>query len=211
MNRARLDVITKAKTYDLTVLETAKDELGVDGNQMDVRLKRWITEVSFDAARFCNRVFAIEEVLEVWHASNLARAAYSGEPNALTLARYPIVKIISVTETDTVLTPEDYEYEVSSGRLWRRQSACRSDWWADRVEVRYQGGYDVPVATPPDLQEACLLLLKYRNDGHSRDRFQRSQDVPGVLREEFFNPASGTDSGMPPEVCSKLEGFREYN
>ena len=79
------------------------------------------------------------------------------------------------------------------------------------LEITYTGGYDNPGDLPADLQAACLSLLKIRNDSFGRDRFLRAQEVPGVLREEWNNPAAPGQAGLPPEICEMLRPFQEFN
>lgn len=50
--------------YDLVDLATVRAELGITDGSRDTDLKRWITQSSGEAARFCNRVFPVELVQE---------------------------------------------------------------------------------------------------------------------------------------------------
>jgi hypothetical protein len=207
-----LTVITPALTYDLTTLEVAYEELGITDNVNDSRMARWITASSDYIARYCNRVFAMETVSEKWRQAErwIVRETVAAEP--FRLNRYPVVEIGSITLHDgTPLTPDQYELDAKKGVLWRTEEGnrCYWDWWDPTVTVTYTGGYEVPDRTPPALEQACLMLLKIRNDGITRDRLQRSQFIPGVLQEEWWNPAQPGAPGMPPEVAEILYDFRE--
>jgi hypothetical protein len=209
-----LTVITPAATYDLTTLETVKDELSITGNDVDIRLARWIKETSGYIARWCNRVFGLEQVSEQWRAvDRWSVPDSSAAPRPLLLTRFPVVSIDSITDQDgTVLPVAEYEFDENTGRLWRlTDSGGRNHWWSWRLAVAYSGGYDLPDGAPDELQQACLMLMKIRNDTQSRDRMQRSLTVPGVLEEEWWNPATPGQPGMPPEIAEVLTAFRDHN
>jgi hypothetical protein len=211
-----LTVITPAQTYDLTTLEVAYEELGITDNANDSRMSRWISATSDYIARYCNRVFAQETVSEKWRQAErwIVRETLATEP--FRLSRYPVVEIGTIALHDgTPLTPDQYELDAAKGILWRTQEGHRWDWYEPTVLVTYTGGYNVPDQTPYALEQACLMLLKIRNDGISRDRMQRSQFIPGVLQEEWWNPAPpgpiGATTGMPPEIAEILTQFRDLN
>jgi hypothetical protein len=208
-------VVTPAATQDLTTLETVKDELGIIGNDDDRRLARWIRDSSGYIARWCNRTFGAETVSELWRASDRWSIPDSSlVPRPLNLRRYPIVRIDSVTEDDNpVLDPASYEFDPGRGLVWRLMEGAsnRTHWWAAKLLIVYSGGYDVPRSGPPELEQACLMLIKDRHDTISRDRMQRSQNIPGVLEEQWWNPAAPGQPGMPPEIAEILTPFRAYN
>jgi hypothetical protein len=208
-----LTVVTPASTYDLTTLEIAYEELGIADNTNDSRMARWISATSDYIARYCNRVFGLETVTEKWRQADryIVRDTLAAEP--FRLKRFPVVSIESITLDDgTPLEQADYELDAAKGILWRIQQGCRWDWWYEpTVTVTYTGGYDLPDKAPPALEQACLMLLKIRNDGITRDRLQRSQFVPGVLQEEWWNPAQPGAPGMPPEVAEILTDFRDWS
>lgn len=226
-----LTVLEPALTHDLTTLETVKDELSITGNEADVRLTRWIRETSGFIANWCNRTFGAETVSELWRASDRWNLHWhmglfggrqsEAAPVPLTLRRYPIVRMDSIVEySGAALPPTSYEYEAATGVLWRLSgdttdsgAACgtRTHWYATEILVTYTAGYDVPRSQPYQLEQACLMLMKNRQDGLSRDRMLRSQIVPGVLEEQFWNPATPGQPGMPPEVAEVLTPFRNYN
>ena len=215
MRSTLLKVLVKAPTYDLTTLENAYEELGITDTSNDSRMTRWISAASVYAAKWCNRVFALETVNELWRGSDNWTVYDTRYPDPYHLARCPVVEIDTIKEHDEPLTVDDYELDAEGGRLWRLRDGYRSDWCGARLEVTYTGGYIVPAETPPDLEQACLMLLKIRNDGIDRDRSLRAQTIPGVLEEQFNSPSSGTASGtgsaMPAEIADILTPYRDYN
>jgi hypothetical protein len=211
---SKIDVLVPAVSFDLTTLEVVKDEFEIAGNDLDIRWARWIREESRTIARWCNRIFAQEQVSETWRgADRWGLVDQSLEPRPLLLCRYPVVRIDSITDTETVLPATSYEVDTETGRLWRLtdDGSIRSHWWPTTLTVVYSGGYELPGKAPDELAKACLMLLKNRRDGITRDRLQRSQNIPGVLEEQWWNPATPGQPGMPPDVAEVLNGFREYN
>jgi hypothetical protein len=221
MKSSIIEVIEPALTHDLTTLDIAKEELGIDTDENDARLARWIRETSVYIERHCNRTLVKETVSETWHGTDFwYLPEVSVEIRPLTLRRYPVVEIVSFgsVDEDPPLTEDDYQLDAYRGRLWRLHEGARSYWswhWSNSammsLEIVYVGGYDNPNNLPPDLQAACLALLKIRNDTFGRDRFIRSQEIPGVIKEEYNNPAAPGQSGLPPEICEMLQPFQEFN
>jgi len=210
-----LKVLVAAPTHDLTTLENVYEELGITDDTHDNRMARWISATSAAIEKWCNRVFALEQVVETWRATDGWTVHDTYYPDALHLARRPIVQIDSVVEDlSEPLTTDDYEFDAENGQLWRLSGGIRRDWCLSRVTVTYSGGYDVPEHTPFDLEQACLMLLKIRNDGITRDRSLRALTIPGVLEEQFQTPTGtggGMSGGLAPEVCTILDAWRDYN
>jgi hypothetical protein len=77
--------------YDLVALATVKAELKLTDGSRDSDLRRWITQGSGEAARFCNRVFPIETLLEQIYPERDAFPPIAiGGIASLQLRRYPI-------------------------------------------------------------------------------------------------------------------------
>ena len=218
-------VIKAATTQDLTTLEAAKDELNITGSDQDRRIARWITETSRYIARWCNRTLALETVSEQWRAPDFRGHHGFGqwhglgghhhtlmEPSPLVARRWPIADVTSIIEDDcdTALDPTtDFEVDAANGRIWRLLDDIRGPWYTMKVVANYSGGFDVPRAVPPDLQQACLMLLQIRANTNTRDRMLRSQVIPGVLEEQYWNPNTTGTAAMPPEIADVLIPYRE--
>src|ERR1044071_9207493 len=98
-----LTVKTPATSFDLTDIDTVKDELEISGSESDDRLARYITEASRAIATWCNRVFGKETVAETFR---------NGEGlECLVLARRPVVSITSIVEDGVTLSSSDYELD----------------------------------------------------------------------------------------------------
>ena len=101
-------------THDLTTLDIAKEELGIDTNENDARLARWIRETSVYIERHCNRVLVKETVREIWHGADYwYLPEVSQEIRPLNLRRYPVVEIASFgsIDEDPPLTADDYQLD----------------------------------------------------------------------------------------------------
>ncbi len=220
MKSSIIEVIEPAASHDLTTLEIAKEELGIATDENDARLARWIRETSVYIERHCNRTLIRETVSETWHGTDFwYLPEVSVEIRPLTLRRYPVTEIVSFgsVDDDPPLTADDYQLDAYRGRLWRLSEGQRAYWswhWSNTalmsLEITYTGGYD-PNNLPPDLQAACLSLLKIRNDTWGRDRFLRSQEIPGVIKEEYNSMTMPNTSALPPEICDMLQPFQEFN
>lgn len=189
-------VTTPATSFDLTDLDTVKDELDLDDSENDGRLSRYIAEASIWLSGKCNRVFAKETVAETFR---------NGEAlETLVMARRPVVSIASIVEDGVTLTASDYELDAESGLLYRLRSDCRSTWSWAKIVVSYVGGYVLPGATPVDLAGACIEVVKLKNAARTRDPALRAVETPDVLREEFWVG----DTGLPPRVAEAIETYR---
>lgn len=221
-----LTVVTAATTQDLTILETAKDELGITDSSTDTLMSRWISESSAQIAAYTNRVFGQETVLETFrqpyiphssfHLMRYHSIAHSRE-GALALRRFPIASVTSVIEDNAVeddgitpltVDPSDYEIDPTAGLLWRLLCDHPSFWYAGKIAVTYVGGYDLPTTVDLRLQQACLLLLKHRWAARGRDPMLRQVSIPGIIERQYWVGSPGA-SDMPPEAASLLESFRE--
>lgn len=77
--------------YDLVALATIKAELQLTDGSKDADLKRWITQGSSEAAKFCNRVFPIETVQEqIYPDRDSFPPVTIGGIAPLQLKRYPV-------------------------------------------------------------------------------------------------------------------------
>lgn len=96
------NVLVAAATYDLVDLDTVKDELNITSTDTskDDFLSRAITQVSAAVANYCNRVFPVETVKDIFdeqgfHASygfGRYHGGYStGASARLQLSRWPVV------------------------------------------------------------------------------------------------------------------------
>jgi hypothetical protein len=204
-----LTVITPADTYDLTILATAKADLGITGSSGDAYLQSLIQQASGEIAAFCDRVFALETVSETFAAGG---AWWRGRPSRcapLALARWPVVEITSVTEDDTLVSADDYTLDAAEGLLYRTVSAIDVGWWGGDTVVVYSGGYALLGELPFDIERCCLDLVRQWYHGRSRDPALRSEEVPGVISQSWSAIDSlPTVGGIPADIAGRLNRYK---
>ena len=213
-----LTVLTRADDYDLTTLDTLKEELGITDNSQDKKLSRWITESSAMIGDFLNRVLALEEVEEVFR-----QELYAPTPSwdtALPLSRFPVTQIESITSSDgTLLDPSAYVLDADPGLLYRAVDAPWWDYcgyWGAGITVRYWAGYELVEGLPRAIEAACLTTLRYRSSsttssGKARDPNIRMERVYDLQEIQYFDrtaSVNANDYGLPSEVTAMLRPYR---
>jgi hypothetical protein len=171
--------------YDLVDIDDLKLELGISDSSEDASLALQITRVSKTFADYCDRVFALADVNEIF-VFDVGEVFKERQP--LVLSHYPIVAIHGVTIDGA--TNDDYEYDETTGRIWRAAGSA----WAGRVEVDYSGGYDLPDDAPPALQWATIEAIRQRRSFSSVDPTIRSTthgDTSVTFNSEPVHGAAG--------------------
>jgi hypothetical protein len=219
-NARILDVVTPAPSQDLVSLTDTRDEFDAP-RTADARLKRYITEASAAVATYTRRVWRQETVTETfysaffmggwgawgwgwgWRWSPYRRS--DGAPNPLVLARYPVSSIISVVADGTAFDPTEYLLDGDKGLLyrWDPDGSIGMAWAAQTVAITYVSGYQLTADVPPDVQQACMAMIRQRYFSRGRNPYLRSQTVPNVQEESYW---AGPDlSALPPETIGLLD------
>jgi hypothetical protein len=218
MANSVLAVITPARTRDLTTLATVKDEFGIKDTKSDVRLRRWIRDASGAIETYTRRIWATETVVETFYHRHGSAGSYrlwtyptrhgislGALPHSLCLARYPVSGVASITEDDTALVTTDYRLDGTQGILYRLSAdGSPVEWFGSETIVTYTAGYDLLDGLPPEVEQACLTLLKHRWSSRDRDPLLRQINVPGVQEETYWVGGIGDNGAMPPEVAGLL-------
>jgi hypothetical protein len=153
-----LNVITPASTYDLVTLDEMKMKLGIDPSNTatDDLLSELITNVSETIAKFCNRVFAYEEVHETFYQLE------DGFSRRLYLSRWPV----ALSDIETI-TQDGKDILADQGGTWVLEELTGTLYrlpiyggWYGVIDVNYSGGYDVPDNTPGTLKFAVEAVLR---------------------------------------------------
>lgn len=209
-----LTVLAPSNTFDLTVLATVKDELQIDGTKSDNTLRRYITQASAAIAQYCNRVLAKQGYREAFWAT---RDAYPylipGGLDKLQLAAWPLGAVTAVIEDEVPLVADaDYRVAYDEGQLIRLDAnGYPKPWPALPLQVDYTAGYDLIETLPPDIEDACIRMVKARWNARGRDPFlkARSVDIPGVrsTRDEWWVSTSPVGN-MPPDIADLLDNYR---
>jgi hypothetical protein len=171
-----IEILTPAARVDLLTLDEAKLLLGIPASDTsgDAQLQLLISVNSATIARLCNRVFAREEVLEIWREFRAGSPMpptgspyYSGpylppawnDNHRIFLSHWPveaadIESVEAPAGSGTFLDPSEYEIEELSGKL----SIYTAIPWSEPVAVTYWGGYLLPDDAPLPLKQAVTLL-----------------------------------------------------
>ena len=194
-----LTVTTPATTYDLTVVETVRAELGITDRAEDENLARWITQASRIIAEYCNRVFARETVSETFRL-----ATRNGD---LLLSRYPVVSIASVIDNGETLAETDYEFASATGVLTRLSDDTPTCWPLGKIVVTYTAGYSLLGDLPYGIERAAILLVNQYRYAAERDPQLRSEQTEGVGSSSYFDGLEA--GGLSPEVRGLLKDHRK--
>lgn len=181
-----IKLLTPATEFDLLTLEEAKLLLGMSltDPSHDQTLTLWISMYSATVSEFCNRTFAKETLTETW------RETVNGR---LFLSHWPVqdADVVSVSNGNMTLFPEEYELEGTSGKLSliANPGGDQSTPWIAPAVVTYTGGYALPDEAPYPVKQATALLIQ-----DARIRLQQAQ-VAGIrqimhkhARVVFFDP-----------------------
>lgn len=213
-------VSVPAVSKDMTRKETVKAELGITATTYDDLIDVLIQQASAACATYCGRVFASETVISIFRQDYWTCRGVEG----LKLDRTPVTSIISLVEDGTTLTVDDYEVGAEDGKLWKLNASDQQIWFpGQKIVVTYVGGYamltdtsppppppDVlPTPLPPDLERACIDMVKIRWFARARDPMVKSLDVVDVGSEQLWvGDAPGSSSGIPAAVTALLDPYR---
>jgi hypothetical protein len=176
-------VLEPATSFDLVTLSAVKAYLNITSTTDDARLQALIAFSSKVIADYCDRVFALEKVVETIHTESNVLALDSTVAGISVLPnRYPVREIDSIlvdgVGTDYIL---DWESGVVRGAL------------AGEMVITYTAGYDLPEDAPGPLSMACMDFLRQSLTGAStRD--------PGI--RAISDNATGSISFWPPPGVS---------
>lgn len=186
---------------ELVSLEDAKTDLGITSDDEDESLTSQIARISKAVADYCDRIFALAEVTEVF-VFDLGETFVARQP--LVLRHYPIASIESVSVDGVEILSDGYEYDQASGRIWLLSGA-----WSGRVEVEYTGGYDLPDAAPAALQWAVIEALRQRRAFSSSDATIRSTTHGDTTVQYNSEPVQGA-AGFSRIVIDAIRSFKRW-
>ena len=205
-----LSVLTASKSIDLAKLSTVRDELSVKDRASDATLQRYITQASAAIGNYCNRVFGQQDYQEVvWATRDDYPFLIPGGLDKVQLSRWPVVDVTSVVENDVALV-EDVDFRVSydDGMLFRLDGNGDPKLWpALKTTVQYSAGYDLPDGLPPDIEDACIRMVKARWMARGRDPFLKAENIPGVRSKEWWVSTTPTGN-MTPDIADILDNYR---
>lgn len=207
-------VTVAAGSYDLTDLATAKSELGVTGMADDDFLTRAIAQASRVIATYCNRVFPVETLSEIYY---IRRDAFPRRPRGhsdpLQLTRWPVTTFTSAIEalddgtTSTLVAGTDFRLNTDRGQLFRLNADgdLAPRWEPMTLTVVYAAGY---AAIPDDLVDAALRLVTARYRAKSRDPMLKSMTSPSVGTETYWVTPPGQSNALGAEIIDLIDQYR---
>lgn len=202
-----MTVVAPAACMDLTVLDTAKAELGIalSDTSQDLVITALIKQASGIVAEYCDQIFGAETVTETFWSD-----APSEWARSFMLTREPVSTVSSVVIDDLALDPSEYRL-ASDGHLHRIDPfGVVLTWaWLQTAVITYTAGYVVLDDLPYGIERAALLLIKEFKSGAGRDPRVRSEDIPGVRNVSYWvGGVSGNMNSLPPDVLALLKPHR---
>lgn len=198
--RSIVTVTTARSEAKLVSLEALKAELQITATDSDDYLSALLDRISEGIEAYCNRIFAVETVNELFRLAH-------GAPE-LVLARHPVVTVDAVTECDVALVAADYELDADSGELFRLCNDARISWLPGKIEVAYSGGY---ATTPGPIQQKIFDMVKLGQAARTRDPSLRSENIlEGLYSYTLFSPTDAV-GGFPPDVAAVLDEYRNVS
>ncbi len=205
--RSIVSVTAAAETpYRLTTLERIKRELGISDGGSDDLLQNKIDEAGSDIQAALGFVVARETVTETFRGG--------GCEASLPLNRTPVATITSVTVDDVALAASEYEVETATGILHRLDTSGYPVAWefCRAIVVVYAGGYILPgnagANLEPAIEAGCIDLVSAFWAARGRDPMVRAEDIPDVMRTEYWVGSVGEAGDLPPSVMAKIARFR---
>ncbi|WP_062208037.1 hypothetical protein [Aureimonas sp. AU12] len=185
-----LTIIEKAASKALTTTVAVEAELGsFDANERGL-VEEMILRASATVETLCGRTFALERVRET-------SASVLRQGGSLTLSRWPIAEIHSVTANGSALGDDAYalDHGILSGAF-------------GRVAVEYSAGYVLPGVEgrdlPYDIERVVIELVKLDWLSRGRDASIRSEDVDGVSSIAFFGAGSTMSAVTAPLAAYRV-------
>lgn len=219
-----LVITSAADSTDLTTLETVKLELGITASDEDEYIASKIERVSSTVCTYLNvaagtdgtRTLGRETLTETFQLSinRQVQSSINGR-SELTLARYPVSSITSVTVSGTALDTADYGVDGATGILYRLNSdGVQCQWETGLIVVVYVAGWLLPGDTgsnmPLDIEDATIGLIKLARAARERDPLVKSENFAGILSTTYWTP-DGDSSAIPPDIAYKLAPYRNIS
>lgn len=193
-------VSTAAPTKDLTVLATAKAELGTTDAD-DAALAEAIRQASDEISAYCGRPrgFGRETLVETFVG---VRAG------CLILSASTAPTISSIVVDGETLATTDYML-TGGGLLYRLSSGFVVKWCANQVTVTYSAGYTLLTDLPRDIERCCLDLVAHIWHGKGQDATIRSYESPDVETITYMDADKmAMTEGIPDHIAKRLDPYR---
>jgi hypothetical protein len=210
-----LTVSTPATSKALTSLARVKAVLQILDETEDLYLGILIDQVSAFVCDYLN-VAAADDGSKTLGLETLVETIMLREKRPLLqLDRAPIVAVTSIIEDDSdtaLVADEDYQVIKSTGFLRRMTVESPGLWCARKIVVTYQAGWKLPDQgddrnLPLPIETAVIDLIKNERDMRTRSAHVKVEDIPDVMRTEYFANIMNVPGAMPPETAAKLAPY----
>ena len=216
-------VLEAAEDFDITTLLNVKTDCSIaDGDPaVDIFLQRKIRQASASISQYCNRQFALQRYQDVIRPDQSGLPeGWINQQGAYQVAKLPLVEVVSIKDYqgNTLVAGTDYEVNLETGEIYKLSSAgFPIPWPALRLTVEYWAGWTLPSGDPdgdnllsitaPDVEDACIRLVKGAYLGKDRDPMLKTDEVAGVGSQTYWIPNSPTGN-FPPDVQDILDNYR---
>jgi hypothetical protein len=211
-------VITPAASYDLTDLPTVKAELNIPtaDTTKDAYLQGKISIASSMIQEYCNRIFAVETVQDLFYPDRDFEPFWSlGSFNPLQLSRFPVASVSSIViqvdpnlaDNVTLTQGTDYVLNPIPGQVigLSALTGFPRKFFSLPTTVEYVAGH---ATIPGGLVQATLELVTGAFYQRARDPFaKRTNQMGGVGEIEYWIP-DGPKGAFPPSVLELIDRYR---
>jgi len=222
-----------AKTSKLASLADLKIELNIDPGDTseDAYLDGVIMQMSSTIETYLDRTLGVGAFNQT---KNVTHSMYI--PNKIFLVKYPVTDLLSISytwsdgATKVTLDDDEYFFEADEGIVTMTDSGyqlLRSGLGAAgaaaigsgyiTIDASHEGGYDLPedadtsaMDLPEVISRACLDLSKNAYYTRTQNPTVKSEMVPDVLQQTYFQASGGTTgggSGFADGVLNSLDSY----
>jgi hypothetical protein len=192
----------------LAKLSDLKQELLITDTSQDAYLNRILSHSSDLIQNYCNRTFAVRQVTQdIFDVEN---------KKYIIASSYPVLRIISITVDDELLTTSDYALLSANGDGVIKPLNSTGVWNAEKITIVYKCGYNIPDQQqtdpdakdlPMDIQRVCLDLSATQYYDRTRDPYIKSISVQDVESRTFFDRSqAGVFTEFMENVLSMYRG-----
>ena len=215
-------------TSALTELATVKTALEIElgDSSENVYLTGVILQMSSTIETYLDRTLGTGQFVQSKNFQYAVRL-----PNKIFLVKYPVTVLGQVSYkwqdgTEVILDSEEYFFESDEGILTltdngrqllqtglgnARAAAAGSGYIT--IEVTHTGGYDLPgvadtgaMDLPQVIERACIDLVKNQYYVRSQNPAVKTEMVPDVLQQTFFQPDAG-GGGFSTSILNGLDSY----
>ena len=225
-----LSITTPPATSQLTLLATAKGDLGVTATTDDTYITNLINRASSVVAEHCGRALGLQTAAEIFRfgaGSYIGPSAQSVAPYGTPLAAqfkpisftlFPIVALTTIAEnSDPKLTQgTDFDLDAPAALAYRIRNGLRSWWGVPTVTATYTAGWQLPgddpaTGVPPlpgAVEEIVLTLIRNTYLRRGRDPALILDMVEGVGRQGYAPVQKAFGMAIDADMAAILQPYR---